>query len=73
MPFEISAIFSLLLTAVGTALYIMGGVRFRRWAIEDRPGVPRYSPNVETIMLWLIYSGGISIAVIVIRQTLRQI
>ena len=43
------------------------------WAVEDRVGVPRYSANVETVMLWPIYNAGISVAIIVILQTLRDI
>lgn len=70
MPIESAAV---LWSAFGTVLYIVGGIRFRRWAVEDRAGIPRYSPNVETIMLWLIYSAGLSIIIIVVRQTLRQI
>jgi len=70
MPIESTPV---LLSALGVVLYIVGGIRFRRWAIEDRPGIPRYSPNVETIMLWLVYSVGISITIVVIRQTLRQL
>ena len=73
MLLETTTAWTSLVSAVGTVLYIMGGVRFRRWAVEDRAGIPRYSPNVETVMLWLVYSVGISIVIVVIRQTLRQI
>jgi len=64
---------ALLLSAMGLVLYVVGGVRFRRWAVEDRPGIPRYSANVETIMLWLVYSVGISIMIVVVRQALRHL
>ena len=69
MPIETSAV---LLSAIGAILYIAGGIRFRRWVVEDRPGVPRYSANVETVILWLVYSVGVSIIIVVVRQTLRQ-
>jgi len=73
MAFDASAFWTLRLTTLETVLYVFGGVRFRRWAVEDRVGVPRYSANVETVMLWLIYNAGISVAIIVILQTLRDI
>ena len=73
MAFDASAFWTLRLTTLETVLYVFGGVRFRRCAVEDRVGVPRYSANVETVMLWLIYNAGISVAIIVILQTLRDI
>ncbi len=72
MVLESTAFWSLLLAGVGALLYVAGGLRFRRWAMEDRPGIPRYPANVETIMLWLIYSAGVSVAIIVVRQSLRH-
>jgi hypothetical protein len=73
MAFEISEISYVGLIALAAAVFVAGGVRFRRWAVEDRAGVPRYSANVETIMLWLVYSVGISIIIVVVRQTLRHL
>ena len=70
---EIPTFWSLALLGIGAAAYIIGGVRFRRWAVEDRAGIPRYPVHVETVLLWLIYSVVISIAIVVIRQTLRHL
>ena len=72
MAFEFSAILSIGLLALAAALFVMGGLRFRRWAVENRVGVPGYSTNTETIMLWLIYSVGISIVIVVALQTFRH-
>ena len=69
---ESSAV-AVLLTALGAVLFVMGGVRFRRWAVTDRPGIPRYSASVETVMLWLVYSVGISTGIVVVRQSLRHL
>ena len=57
----------------GCLLYVLGGLRFRRWAVDDRPGIPRFSSHVETIVLWLLYSGVVSVGIIVVRQTLREL
>ena len=73
MAFDLTALLSAGLVLLAAAFFVAGGVRFRRWAVEDRAGVPRYSANVETIMLWLIYSVGISIVIVVVRQTLRHL
>ncbi|HEB89403.1 MAG TPA: hypothetical protein ENI85_07515 [Deltaproteobacteria bacterium] len=73
MTSEWTALFSAAAIAVGLVLYVVGGLRFRRWAVEDRPGIPRFSNHVETIILWMLYSAGLSIAIIVIRQTLRHL
>lgn len=62
-----------LLLATGSLLFVLGGMRFRRWAVDDRPGIPRFSSHVETIVLWLLYSGVVSFAIVVVRQTLREI
>ena len=72
MPVEPTSLASVALISLALALYVVGGVRFRRWAVDGRPGVPRFSPSVETILLWLVYSGVLSIAVVVVRQTLRE-
>ena len=73
MPIEWTILLSSTGVAAGLLLYILGGLRFRRWAVEDRAGIPRFSNHVETVILWLIYSVGLSIAIIVIRQTLRHL
>jgi hypothetical protein len=57
----------------GGLLYVFGGMRFRRWAVGDRPGIPRFSPSVETILLWIVYSGVVSVGVVIFRQTLRHL
>ena len=59
--------------AMGFALFVMGGLRFRRWAVEDRPGIPRYSETGETIFLWTVYSALIALLIILVRQTLRHL
>ena len=41
----------------------LGGFRFRHWAVEGRDRVPRYSPTVETIVCWSIYSVLVSFCV----------
>jgi hypothetical protein len=71
MPFESVSLTSSSFAALSLALYVVGGFRFRRWAVEGRPGVPRFSPQVETILLWLLYSSAIAVAVVVLRQTAR--
>ena len=73
MAIEWTLLGSVLVVALGLPLFVLGGLRFRRWAVEDRPGIPRYSENTETIMLWLIYSFGVSLCIVVIRQTLRHL
>jgi hypothetical protein len=73
MAIDWTVLGSVLVVSLGLPFFVLGGLRFRRWAVEDRPGIPRYSANVETIMLWLIYSLGVSIGIVVIRQTLRHL
>ena len=73
MPIEPTPFWSAITLSLGAVLYVMGGIRFRRWAVDDRWGVPRFSQTTETVLLWLLYSGVVSIAIIVTRQTLRQL
>jgi hypothetical protein len=73
MPIDTTSLSSLGLATLGLTLYVAGGLRFRRWAVDGRPGVPRFSSRVETVLLWLLYSGALSIAIVVARQTLREI
>ena len=72
MPIETTTLWTVLSLSAGLALYVLGGIRFRRWAMADRWGVPRFSPSVETVLLWLLYSTAVSVAIIVARQTLRH-
>ena len=72
MPIEPTTFWTVLSLALGLTLYVMGGIRFRRWVVADRWGVPRYSQSVETVVLWLLYSTAVSVAIIVARQTLRH-
>ena len=72
MPIETTTLWTAASLALGLALYVMGGIRFRRWAVADRWGVPRYSESVETILLWMVYSGAVSVAIVLARQTLRH-
>jgi hypothetical protein len=63
----------LLALAAMFPIYVLGGLRFRRWIVEDRAGVPRYSANVETIFLWLVYSSAVSVAIVVLKQMMRRL
>ena len=54
------------------AAFVFGGIRFRRWVVEDRPGIPRFPNHVETVLLWLIYSVVVAVAIVVAKQTLRH-
>ncbi|MCR9095286.1 MAG: hypothetical protein NXI30_13785 [bacterium] len=72
MPIETTTLWTPLSLCLGLTLYVFGGLRFRRWAVADRWGVPRFSHSVETVLLWLVYSSAVSIAIIVARQTLRH-
>lgn len=57
----------------GFPVYVLGGLRFRRWVVEDRAGIPRYPLHVETICLWLLYSGAMAIAIVLLKQLLRHL
>ncbi len=57
----------------GAFLFPTGGRRFRRWAVEGRAGIPRFPNHVETVLLWLIYSGLIASVIILIKQVMRQL
>lgn len=72
MPIQSTPLWSALWLSLGLALYVLGGLRFRRWAVADRWGLPRFSHSVETVLLWLLYSSVVSVAIIVARQTLRH-
>ncbi len=72
MPIETTSLWTALSLSLGVTLYVFGGIRFRRWAVDDRWGVPRFSRSVETVLLWLLYSTAVSLAIIVARQTLRH-
>ena len=73
MAQEWTAIPAALALVVGAALYVVGGLRFRRWAVEDRPGIPRYPQAVETVLHWLIYSVLVSLVIVVVKQTLAEL
>ena len=72
MPIESTPLVSVLALSMGALLYVFCGIRFRRCAVADRWGVPRYPESVETVLLWLVYSGAVALAIIVCRQTLRH-
>lgn len=61
------------LLAVMLPFYVQGGLRFRRWIVEGRPGIPRYSPHVETISLWLLYSSAVSLLIVILKQMMRHL
>ncbi len=73
MPDQWTALGILVGIGIGGYLYVTCGLRFRRWAVEGRAGIPRFSANIETIMLWLVYSVGVSLAIVVVLQTLRDL
>jgi len=73
MPLESTPLIQAAWLVLGSLLFVMGGLRFRHWVVEDRPGIPKYSHRVETVMLWLVYSGGVAFGIIVIKQTLRHL
>lgn len=54
-------------------LYVLGGLRFRRWIVEGRAGIPRYSAHVETIFLWLVYSSAVAVAIVALKQMMRRL
>ena len=58
---------------LGLPPFVAGRFRIRRWVVEDRPGVPRYSPQVGTIHRWLIYSTLVAIAIVVPKQMMRRL
>ncbi len=62
-----------LVSSLGLVAFVVGGLRFRRWVVADRIGIPRYPGHVETIMLWLIYSSLVSFVIVVVKQTLRHV
>lgn len=57
---------------IGAVVFVTCGMRFRRWVVDGRPGIPRFPSHVETVLLWLIYSAGVSAGIIVVKQTLRH-
>lgn len=59
--------------ALGAVLFVAGGMRFGRWAVEDRPGIPRYSETGETVFLWALYSALIALIIVLVKQTLRHL
>jgi len=73
MPFEPDSLWTWIPLAAGLPIYVLGGLRFRRWVVEDRPGAPRYSQHLETIYLWLIYSGTLSLAIVMVKQAMRRL
>ncbi|MEZ4278332.1 MAG: hypothetical protein R3F21_01800 [Myxococcota bacterium] len=73
MSFDPSSLWSWIPIAAGLPLYYAGGLRFRRWAVKDRPGIPRYSMHLETVYLWLIYSGMISMLIVFVKQAMRRL
>lgn len=71
-----TAIYAFLIAAatlVGAVGFVRGGLRFRRWSVEDRIGVPRFPSHVETVLLWLIYSSGVSFIIVLTLQVLRKL
>ena len=67
MQLEWNPLWNAISVMLGSLLFVAGGVRFRRWTTDDRPGIPRYSQPVETLILWLVYSGAISLGIVLCR------
>ena len=72
MLLEWTSLWSALATATCAPLFLAGGLVFHRWAVDNRPGIPRFPRSVETVLLRLLYSTIVSIAIIVLLQTLRE-
>ena len=53
--------------------FVLGGLRFRGWAVEGRSGIPRFSRHTETVVLWLAYSGAIGFVTFWVRQVLHDL
>jgi hypothetical protein len=45
-----------LLQVVVALICVLGGFRFRRWAVAGRDRIPRFSQTMETIVCWSVYS-----------------
>lgn len=73
MSFEPASLWIWITLVAGLPFYVAGGLRFRRWVVEDRPGVPRYSMHLETVVLWLIYSGMVSTLIVMVKQAMRRL
>ncbi|MHA7839718.1 MAG: hypothetical protein ACX98W_19815 [bacterium] len=73
MAIEATGIWSAAWLVLGALLFVRGGLRFRRWAVEDRVGIPRFSIHTETIMIWLVYSAVVAVAIVVVKQVLREL
>ena len=73
MFFDHPSFLAWIAVAIGLPFYVAGGLHFRRWVVEDRPGVPRYSRHLETIFLGLVYSGSIAITIVIVKQAMRRL
>lgn len=73
MSLETTSLWAWISLAASFPLFLVGGLRFRRWVVEDRPGVPRYSQQVETIVIWLLYSTLVAFLIIVLKQMMRRL
>ncbi len=66
----IAGALALVVAAVG---FVVGGIRFRRWALEGRIGTPRFPAHVETVLVWLVYSVGVALVIVLTKQVLREL
>lgn len=73
MPIEWTPLATAAVLTPSALLFVFGGLRFRHWAIDGRSGIPRFSNKVETVLLWLLYSGAVSVGIVVVKQTLRHV
>lgn len=72
MPIEAPLIIVVSAALLGAVGFVLGGLRFRRWSVEDRIGVPRFPNHVETVLIWLIYSSGVSATIVLTLQFFRD-
>ena len=56
----------------GFVAYVLGGARFRHWAVAGRVGKPRFPQTIETVLLWVVYSLSISFVIVGVLQLLRD-
>ncbi len=73
MSLETTSLWSWVLLAASFPVFVVGGLRFRRWVVEDRAGVPRYSPQVETIFIWMFYSSFVAFVIVILKQMMRRL
>ena len=72
MFFETTFIVTVTAALLGAVGFVLGGLRFRRWSVEDRIGVPRFPNHVETVLIWLVYSSSVAATIVLTLQFFRD-